>query len=122
MTSLVVRKEVRGGIGLVKLERAQAICPACGQQVEAVARDGQIKGYCTVARQYVDFLIERQLEIKKWWQSPEYQAKLSSAMKKKWQNPEYRAKQIATHIGKHPTAETRAKISAVLTKQHNKKG
>jgi len=105
MTSLVVRKEIRGEIGLVKLERVQVICPACGQQVEAAARDGQTKGYCTVARQYVDFVIERQLEIKKWWQSPEY-----------------RAKQIATHTGKHPTAETRAKLSAALTRQHNKKG
>ena len=102
--------------------RVQVICPTCGQQVEAVARDGQIKGYCAVARQYVDFLIERQLEIKKSWLSPEYRAKLSSAMKKKWQDPEYRAKQIATHTGKHPTAETRANLSAALTRQHNKKG
>ena len=122
MTSLVVRKEVRGGIGLVKLERVQAICPACGQQVEAVARDGQIKGYCTVARQYVDFPIKTQLERKKRWQGPEYRAKLSAAVKQLWQNPEYRAKQIATHIGKHPTVETRAKISAVLTRRQNKKG
>ena len=121
MTSLVVRKEVRGGIGLVKLERVQATCPACGQQVEAVARDGRVKGYCTVARQYVDFPIKTQLEIKKWWPDAEYRAKLSSAMKKKWQDPEYRAKQIATHTGKHPTAETRAKLSAVLTRRQNKK-
>jgi len=104
MTSLVVRKEIRGAIGVLKLERVQVICPACGQQVEAVARDGQIKGYCTVARQYMDFPIKTQLERKKWWQSPEY-----------------RAKQIATHTGKHPTAETRAKISAVLTRRQNKK-
>jgi hypothetical protein len=62
MTSLVVRKEIRGAIGVLKLERVQVICPACGQQVEAVARDGQIKGYCTVARQYVDFPIKTQLE------------------------------------------------------------
>jgi hypothetical protein len=106
----------------VKLERLVVRCPACGQQVEALARDGRVKGYCTVARQYVDFLIETQLEGKKWWQSPEYRAKLKLAMKKKWQDPEYQAKQIATHIGKHPTAETRAKISAALVKQHNKNG
>jgi len=74
--------------GVLKLERVQVICPACGQQVEAVATDGWVKGYCAVTKQYVDFLIERQLEIKKWWQSPEYRAKLSSAMKKKWQDAE----------------------------------
>jgi hypothetical protein len=66
-----------------------------------VATDGRVKGYCAVAGQYVDFPIETQLEIKKWWQSPEYRAKLSSAMKKRWQDPEYRAKQIATHRGKY---------------------
>ena len=47
-------------VALLKLERVQVICPACGQQVEAVAKDGQVKGYCAVAKQYVDFLIERQ--------------------------------------------------------------
>ena len=52
MTSLVGIK--------VKLERVHFICPACGQQVEAVASDGQVKGYCAVAKQYVDFLIETQ--------------------------------------------------------------
>jgi hypothetical protein len=121
MISLIVR-EIHGGIGVVKLERVPVICPACGQQVEAVARDGRVKGYCTVARQYVNFPIKTQLEGKKWRQGPEYRAKLSAAVKQLWQNPEYRAKQIATHIGKHPTAETRAKISAALTRRQNKKG
>ena len=136
MTSWVVRKVVNGGKlklrlvqvgpkviseGVLKLERVQVICPACGQQVEAIATDGRVKGYCAVAKQYVDFVIETQLE-RKWWQEPEYRAKQSSAMKKKWQDPEYRAKQIATHIGRHPTAETKAKISAVLTRRQNKKG
>ena len=60
MTNLVVRKEIRGGIGVVKLERVQVICPACGQQVEAVASDGRVKGCCAIARQYVGFQIERQ--------------------------------------------------------------
>ena len=46
--------------GVVKLERVQVICPACGQPVEAVARDGQVKGYCAVARRYVDFVAETQ--------------------------------------------------------------
>jgi len=75
MTGLVLRKVRSGGAlklvpvvpgpiggGVVKLERVQVICPACGQQVEAVARDGRVKGYCAVARQYVNFLIETQLE------------------------------------------------------------
>ena len=104
------------------MERVQVICPACRQQVEAVSRDGQIKGYCTVARQYVDFPIKRQLEGKKWWLDPEYRAKLSAGMKKRWQDPEYRARQIAAHIGKHPAAETRAKLSAATKRQRNKKG
>jgi len=78
MTSLVVRKVKSSGTptlkvvsvvprviseGLVKLERVQVICPACGQQVEAVATDGRVKGYCAVARQYVNFLIETQLDV-----------------------------------------------------------
>ena len=135
ITSLVVRKVLNGGKlklrlvqvgpkviseGVLKLERVQVICPACGQQVEAVASDGQVKGYCAVARQSVDFVIETLLERKKYRQDPGYRAKLSSALKKKWQDPEYRAKQIATHTGRHPTAETRAKLSAVLTGRQNK--
>jgi len=46
--------------GVVKLERVQVICPACGQQVQAVATDGRVKGYCAVVKQYVDLLIETQ--------------------------------------------------------------
>ncbi|MBA7519786.1 hypothetical protein ES705_11873 [subsurface metagenome] len=119
MTSLV--EEVRGAIGVLKLERVQVACPACGEQVEAVATDGRVRGYCAVARQYVDFLIKTQLERKKWWQDPEYRAKISAGLKKRWQDPEYRARQTATHIGKHPTAETRAKISEAI-KERIKKG
>jgi hypothetical protein len=119
MTSLLVRKVSNGGV--LKLKLVPVICPACGQRVEAIAWDGRVKGYCAVAKQYVDFPFETQLERKKWWQEPEYRAKLSTAVKRLWQNPEYRAKQIATHTGKHPTAETRAKLSEALTR-HNKKG
>lgn len=54
----VVRREVLGGVGVVNLQRVRVICPACGQQVEAVARDGQVKGYCAVNNQSVDFLAE----------------------------------------------------------------
>jgi len=64
MTELVLRKVVdKWGVlklrlvrvgptvvseGVLKLERVQVTCPACGQQVEAVAADGRVKGYCTV--------------------------------------------------------------------------
>jgi len=47
-------------MSLEKLEVLKIICPACGQQVEAVAWDGRIKGYCAIAKQSVDFLIEKQ--------------------------------------------------------------
>jgi len=113
MASLVVSKVINAGV--LKLERVQVICPACGQRVEAVAGGGRVKGYCAVARQYVDFLIETHVPTDK-DNTAEAGAKISAALKKRWQDPEYRAKQIATHIGRHPTAETRAKISAVLTR------
>ena len=45
---------------MVKLERLWVICTACGQQVEAVASDGRVKGYCAIAKQSVDFPIEKQ--------------------------------------------------------------
>ena len=60
MTNLIGHKEIRGETGVIKLERAQVICPACGQQVEAIASDGRVKGYCAAAKQYVDFPIETQ--------------------------------------------------------------
>ncbi len=60
MTGLAVRKEIHGGIEVVKLERVRVICPVCGQQVEAVASDGRVKGYCAMAKQSVDFPIEKQ--------------------------------------------------------------
>ena len=46
----------------------------------------------------------------------------SSVMKQRWQNPEHRAKQSAARTGRHHTAETKAKISAAVTRWHNKKG
>jgi len=99
MTSLVVRKEIRGGVGVLKLERIQVVCPACGEQVEAVAMDGRVKGYCAVAKQYVDFQIETQ-RVRGRHFTAESKAKQSSLLKKRWQDPEYRAKQVAAHIGK----------------------
>jgi len=41
-------------------ERFKVICPACGQQVEAIVRDGWVKGYCAVAKRYQDFPVEIQ--------------------------------------------------------------
>jgi hypothetical protein len=35
--------------------------------VEAVARDGQVRGYCVVTKQHVDFEIKTQPEGKRWW-------------------------------------------------------
>ncbi|GAH87318.1 unnamed protein product, partial [marine sediment metagenome] len=46
--------------GVVKLERVRVRCPGCGEEVEAVAADGRVKGYCAVARRYVDFVAETQ--------------------------------------------------------------
>jgi len=117
MTSLVVPKVIGGGV--LKLERVQVICPVCGQQVEALAKDGQVKGYCAVAKQYVGFLIETHVRTDK-DNTAEARAKISAAIKKRWQDPEYQAKQIATHRGRHPTAETRAKLSEALKRRHRK--
>jgi hypothetical protein len=55
-----MQPKIRGEIEVVKIEHVQVICPGCGQRVEAVARDGRVKGYCAVAKQSVDFLIETQ--------------------------------------------------------------
>ena len=35
--------------------------------VEAVSRDGQVKGYCVVTKQHLDFEIETKPEGKRWW-------------------------------------------------------
>jgi len=46
------------GEGLVKMECVRVTCPACGQEVEAIARDGVIRGWCSISRQRVNFPIE----------------------------------------------------------------
>ena len=58
LVPVVLSRVISGGV--VKLERIPVICPACGQQVEAVATDGRVKGYCAVAKQHVSFQIEAQ--------------------------------------------------------------
>lgn len=115
MTAFVGPKLIGGG--LLKLERVQVTCPACGEQVEAVARDGHVKGYCAVAKQYVDFVIETQRVPTDKPNTAKSMTKMSASAKKYWQYPEYRAKQSVAHMGKHLTAETKAKISAALKRR-----
>ena len=43
---------------VLRLKRVWGTCPTCAQQVIAATSGGRVKGYCAVARQYVDFLIE----------------------------------------------------------------
>ncbi len=150
MTSLVLRRVRSGKMaklkwvpvpvvlgliseGVVKLERVQIVCPACGQQVKAVATDGRIKGYCAVARQSVDFLVETQrgpdpeyrakvsADMKKRWQDPEYRAKVSVGMKKVWQDPEYRAKLGAIRKKRWQDPEYQAKMRVAHARRHNKR-
>ena len=136
MTDLVIRKVRSGGVpklklapvvrgaisgGVVKLERVQVICPACGQQVEAIATDGRVKGYCTVAKQYVDFPGETQHVRAGRHFTGETRAKISAAHIGKHPTAETKAKMSAAHIGRHPTAETKAKLSVALIRWHNKK-
>jgi endogenous inhibitor of DNA gyrase (YacG/DUF329 family) len=35
--------------GVVQLTKVTVKCPACGQQVEAIARDGVVSGHCNLA-------------------------------------------------------------------------
>ncbi len=70
-------------MSLEKPELFKVICPACGQQVEAIARDGRVKGYCAIAKKYVDFSIETKLGRKNHRQDPEYRAKQKAALKNK---------------------------------------
>jgi len=81
VTAFVGRKKLIGG-GLLKLERVQIICPACGEQVEAVARDGQVKGYCAVARRSMDFPIETQRVRTDKDNAVETKAKISATLTK----------------------------------------
>jgi len=132
-----------GRDGVVRLERVRVICPACRQPVEAVAGDGRVKGYCAVARQNVDFLIETPgpdarhrarigVAMKKRWQDPEYRARMAAirqkpdpgyrarigvGMKRRWQDPGYRAKIVAIRQKRWQDPEYRAKMAAIREKR-----
>ena len=47
-------------MSLTNLEVLKVICPACGQQVEALASDSRVKGYCAISKRSVDFPIKKQ--------------------------------------------------------------
>ena len=120
MTSLVVRKVIdKCGVlklrlvrvgpkvvseGVLKFERVRVTCPACGQQVEAVAADGRVKGYCAAAKQYVDFPVTQGMAVPVGSQANAV-ASVTAA--------------TAVHTSKHITAEQKAKISAALTGKHH---
>ena len=74
---------------MIRREQVSIICPACGQKVKAIASDGKVKGYCAVARQYVEFLANTQLIA-----DQQYRQAMSNTIKKKWEDPDYRAKVI----------------------------
>lgn len=54
----IARNHLIGG-GEVRVEHVHVTCPACRQQVDAIAMNGRVKGYCAVAMQYVDFPVQR---------------------------------------------------------------
>jgi len=119
MISLVVPSVISTGV----LERVQVICPACGQQVEAVAKNGQVKGYCAAAKQYVDFLAETQLAPQSVVRiskplTAEHRAKIAATLRGRHHSTETKAKISAALTGRHPTAETRTKISAAIIRRH----
>ena len=115
----VVCKVISGGV--LKLEQVQVICSACGQQVEAVATDGRVKGYCAVAKQYVDFPITQGIAVRMDSQTNAVASVTAATVAHTGRHltAETRAKMTVAHTGKHPTAETRAKISAALTRWHS---
>jgi hypothetical protein len=47
-------------MGFIKIELVKVICPVCGEQVDAKAWDGRVKGYCATAKKVVDFPVEKQ--------------------------------------------------------------
>jgi len=109
-TALTVRAG-RETQGLIKLTRVRVTCPACREKVEAVARDGRVRGYCAVAGSYVDFPAETAGKA-----DAEYRAKMSRATKKLWQDPAYRA-MMAAAMEKHRQGRAyQTKMSQASTK------
>ncbi len=82
---------------MLKLERVQVICPACGQQVEAVATDGRVKEYCAAAKQNVDFPVTQGMAVPVGSQANAV-ASVTAA--------------TAVHTGKNLTDEHKTEISA----------
>ena len=112
--------------GFVKVETVHIICPACGQQVEATSSDGRVKGYCAVAKEYINILAsewkdpeyrpEKGAATKRLWEDPEYRARMSAIAIKNWQDPEYRAKQMAGSKKSQEVPGYRDKLSAASKK------
>jgi len=112
--------------GFVKVETVHIICPACGQQVEATSSDGRVKGYCAVAKEYINILASEWKDpeyrpkqgdaTKRLWKDPEYRARMRAIAKKKWQDPEYRAKQMAGSKKSREATGYRDKLSAASKK------
>jgi hypothetical protein len=50
---IIVNKEGKME-GIVTAEKVQARCPECGEIVETISYDGQVKGYCSVTRKVVE--------------------------------------------------------------------
>ena len=75
----MVGSRERGETAVIKRERIQVVCPACGQQVEAVAWDGWVKGYCAVGKQFVDFRIQTQHVLIEKQPATEPKAEISAA-------------------------------------------
>jgi hypothetical protein len=67
-------------MSLAKHELLRVICPACSQQVEAIVRDGRVKGYCAIVNQSVDFLIETQRILIGEHPTAETKAKISAGL------------------------------------------
>lgn len=78
--------------GLVELECVEVTCPGCGRQVGAIARDGWVRGWCSISRQHVNFLIETGKNP-----TAEARAKISASVKR-WQDPEVKDNVVRDYL------------------------
>ncbi|MBA7556437.1 hypothetical protein ES705_49145 [subsurface metagenome] len=104
-----------------KAPGSPARCSHCGQVSFAIAiqMGSQVISTANEWSHNPEYRATQSVVIKP--PTAETRAKLSASSKKLWQDPEYRARQIATHTGRHPSPQTKAKISAAITRRHNKK-